>query len=164
MDTHWGRNILKVPKIHPKEQYRNDGLTTLCYVFHESCWNNRGRLILLLIWSSPVTHFCWIIFTPKWLIGEVSFSYQLGFPLLALSGPGVGWLCPLSFWSLPVARWVGVETWQVMTFPLASSSTCWCNFFWKKLHHLAAGACQSRQVRIFSYTKNWKVYLLSNFL
>ena len=51
----------------PKEQYRNDGLTMLCYVFHESCWINRGRLLLLLIWSSPVIHFCWIIFTPQWI-------------------------------------------------------------------------------------------------
>ena len=67
-----GESILKVdgPDIKKlvgptKEQHRNDGLTILCYVFHESCWNNRGRLFLLLIWSSPVIHFCWIIFTPK---------------------------------------------------------------------------------------------------
>ena len=67
-----------------KEQYRNDGLTTLCYVFHESCWINRGRLILILIWSSPVNHFCWIIFTAQWLTGEVSFSYWFGLPLLII--------------------------------------------------------------------------------
>ena len=70
--------------IKPKEQYRNDGLTTLCYVFHESCWNNRGRLFLLLIWSSPVIHFCWIIFTPQWISGEASFSYWCGLPLLII--------------------------------------------------------------------------------
>ena len=67
-----------------KEQYRNDGLTTLCYVFHESCWINRGRLVLILIWSSPVNHFCWIIFTAQWLTGEVSFSYWFGLPLLII--------------------------------------------------------------------------------
>ena len=44
-----------------------------------------------------------------------------------------------------------------MTFLLASRSTCWCNFFWKKLHRLATGACRSWLVSIFSYTKNKKV-------
>ena len=35
----------------------------------ESCWINRGRLFLLLIWSSLVIHFCWISFIPQWKTG-----------------------------------------------------------------------------------------------
>ena len=60
-------------------------LYILCYVFHKSCWNNRGRLFLLLMWSSPVIHFCWIIFIPKWITGEASFFYWFILPLLFIA-------------------------------------------------------------------------------
>ena len=74
-----------------------------------------------------------------------------------------GLISPLRLWSLPAAVWVVVETWHLMTFPLASSGTCWWNFFVEKLHSLAAGPRQSRPIGVFFLYQKYKSRFYANF-
>ena len=92
----------------------------------------------------------------------VARTVCINFPL-TLSPPGGGRICPLRLWSLPAAVWVVVETWHLMTFPLASSGTCWWNFFVEKLHSLAAGPRQSRPIGVFFLYQKYKSRSYANF-